>query len=222
MNKLVIITVCDFFECIYQIVSFYRKELDEADIIIVDDSKRNPLYLLTHQKELKCTLIQNSNSGDLRNAFISALQIMESVYNKKYDLIITNEHDIIPNVKTLYACLHIFINNFLMRDIASVSTIYKWNDIDCYPTNPDWYNGWTILNTDEVGECKVVGIPGVPFGFSLWKPNIIQLLNNEKLPMLLHLDSEFGKLIYSKGYHHIRLVDYYVEHYKRGVKSWKN
>ena len=38
MNKLVIIPVCNFIDVLNKIVNFYIKYLDEADIIIVDDS----------------------------------------------------------------------------------------------------------------------------------------------------------------------------------------
>jgi len=220
MNKLVIIPICDFFDCIYTIVSFYLKNLDEADIIIVTDGVRDNTEWLQGSIQKNCIIIRNSKPGNLRNAIYSAYKYMQK--SRSYDLVITNEHDVIPNEDSLYACLHVFEDKKAMRGMASVSTVYKWNGKDCYPSHPNWYNGWTVLNGYGVGECKIAAAQGIPFGFALWKPEIIDLLNNKDLPLIWKLDSRFGELVYSKGYHHIRLVDYYVEHYKQGVKSWKN
>ena len=222
MNKLVIIPVCNFFDCFNQIIAFYDEHLDEANIVIIDDSTDSRMMII-HNITGKYNLItlRNNKKGYLSNAFLQGIEYAEKRFDKQYDLIITNEHDVVPNVETLYACLSAFENKEIMRDIASVSTIYKWKGQDCYPTHPHWYNGWTILNVPGVGECKVIGAQGVPFGFTLWKPQVLKLLNNKTLPPIWKLDSHFGQVVYDKGYHHIRLIDYFVEHYNGGVKSWK-
>lgn len=221
MNKLVIIPVCNFFDCIDEIIGLYNDWLEEAHIIVVDDSTDGKQFINSRIDDKRILYIRNHKQGDLRNAFFSGLNFSENFWKIKYDLVITNEHDVIPKLNALYACLSVFENTKLMRDVASVSTIYKWQDKDCYPSHPHWYNGWTISNVPGVGECKVLGAQGIPFGFALWRPEIIKMLNDDSLPLLWKLDSKFGELVYSKGYKHIRLIDYFVEHYNGGIKSWK-
>lgn len=200
MNKLVIIPVYKFHLLVNDIRKFYEENLDEADIIVIDDS--------AGCLGLKASIILGHTQSEIKN-------------NKEYDLIIINEHDVIPNESALYACLEVFTKTIENKDVASVSTIYKHNNKDCYPSHVDWYNGITVMDDHLFGEVKYVGLQGIPFGFSLWKPKALKLIENIKLPDTWKLDSEFGKLLGDKGYHHLRLIDYQVEHYNKGVRSWK-
>lgn len=221
MNTLVIIPVCNFYELLNKIIDFYTINLDEADIIIVDDSNSSALssFVLNTRRKILMTL--NTKHGYLGQAFLDGLFVAETEYNKKYDLVITNEHDVIPNVEALYACLHIFRSVNERKEVASVSTIYKYNNFMCYPSHPNWNKGITIFKDNLCGEVKYVGRQGVPFGFTLWKRIVFDEFDLSKLPPIWKLDSAFGRLLEEKGYHHLRLIDFYVEHYKRGIKSWK-
>ena len=221
MNTLVIIPVCNFIELLNTIITFYAVNLNEADIVVVDDGDKLAItpFFIDVKKEIAITV--NTRHGYLSQAYLDGMFVAENHFGKKYDLVITNEHDVVPTLKSLYACLEVFNRSLCVENVASVSTIYKWNHNDCYPTHPHWYNGTTLYEDKLCGEVKFVGMQGVPFGFTLWKEKALKLLSPNELPPIWKLDSEFGKFLFNKGYHHLRLTDFFVLHHNKGVKSWK-
>lgn len=221
MNKLVIIPVHEFADMLKRIVEFYKQHLEECDIVIINDSKVLKKCYIGALVDTKAKVINSKSNRNLAGNILQAFDFAKESFGKEYDLIITNEHDVMPTVDALYACLSVFENKKVFNGFASVSTLYKWNNEICYPTSKDWLNGWSIQNIPLVGDARVIGKQGVPFGFALWKPEAINQIREMSFDGVLYADTKFGEFLYKRGYHHIRLINYHVEHFNKGVKSWR-
>ena len=210
MRTLVIVPIYNYFELVNKIVSFYNHSLDEADVLIVNDGKIIP-NLIYDNHDYSYANNPPDFHGDLR--YIYSHYYDES----EYDCIIINEHDVLPNEQSLYACMDTFEN--CDQWCASVSCMYNWRGIPCYPGNPNWLLEEPYIK-NHCGVISRVNKMGVPFAFSLWKPHALKLINDNQLPKLWKLDSAFGIILNNAGYYHLRLKDYYVEHAQGGIKSW--
>lgn len=215
MSKIVVIPEFNFQDLIYQIVEFYRKHLDEAIILITTNRLKEVGALNDFSKNV---FVVYSQPG-LKNAYKTAYKFNALNYNK--DIMIINEHDVIPNVNALYSCLHIF-ENPPIDDVASVSCNYSFNGEYCYPSSPNWFKDKPIISRPDVGKIARIGNQGVPFGFSIWKAKLFENIGDPIFPDTWKLDYHFGSYVHNElGMWHLRLLDYSVEHFNGGVKSWK-
>lgn len=231
MKLVCVVPSYNYIEGVYLISKWLNNNLnkvcDEYTVLIYDDGNfKSHLSIYNEISKFKFFKVIHSdiNTGDLKKAFSLAVDIALA---KKYDAILTIEHDCIPKLDTLIAMINVY-KNFEIRsklNISSVSAMYKWNNTYCYPVADHWFkdgdneeNG--TFNLDSVGLVRRVGRPGVPFLFTLWNPSILALIKNESFPKMLRLDSEFGKFLFEKGYYSLRLLDYYTEHEQGGKKSW--
>lgn len=215
MKKLVIIPEFNFTELLVEIVSFYRKHLEEAQIIITTQQLDKFHFLKEFTKNVHIVYVQPGLKYAYKRAY------MLNKLNFGCELFIINEHDIIPNTNALYACLHI-MEDPPIDDVGSVSCNYKWNDNYCYPYSPNWFKDKPIIERNDVGRIVRVGAQGVPFSFSIWRSHLFENIDDPIFPDTWKLDYHFGNHVYTeKGFWHLRLLDYHVEHYEKGVNSWK-
>jgi len=220
-NPLVIIP--SYKQSVNNIVDFYLEYLDEALIINFDDFKKQA----NCYADGKMTCSYNyQNDNELKG--VLALAHTEWIASeKKYDYIVINEHDVIPNERSLYACIDIFqkmIKNPSMQPkLASVSCVYRWNGFHCYPSHTNWWNDKFFIRpeVEHVGDVRQIYSQGVPFGFSIWNPEALVFSKMEELPKTWKLDSKSGEFLHAQGFSHLRLLDYSVQHINRGVNSWK-
>lgn len=219
MSKLVVIPVCDFIELLPKIIQFYTKHLSEAQIFIVDDCKKENIK---HFQEIWRNIIIHDNQFPqlaLKGSLFSAYLMNQSTFKK--DIIIINEHDVIPDEHALYAMLHIF-EDAPVENYASVSCVYRDGEKLCYPSHKNWFKDKPQLHVNGIGRIALVQTQGIPFGFSIWKAELFKDIDLPYLPDIWKLDYLFGKYIWQRfGLYHMRLLDYSVQHYKKGVRSWE-
>ena len=211
MNKVVIIPVYGFVDYVTPLINFYKDNLEEAKIMIINSKGDGSC------KEFKdVSIIDNGSKITLKNAIKTGCQF---AVDNQADMVIINEHDVMPSVDALYASLHAF-QEYYYEVYASVSCIYRWDGRPCYPTHPNWFLDQPRWEENGLGRVSAVAGQGVPFGFSLWKTEVIANVDREELPDVWKLDYQFGKMCFEEfGWKHLRLLDYYVEHHKMGVKS---
>ena len=216
LTKLVVIPVCNFWDLIPSIITFYRRHLDEAKILIVNDCRRKSVDVSMWKN---VEVVKSSYNKGLKGSLQTAYDY--DIANVGSDVMIINEHDVIVNEITLYASLHLF-ENPVFSDFASVSPVYMHDKKMCYPSHPNWYKDKPQVSRADIGRIAKVMSQGVPFGFSLWRPNVFKDVVSKKFPNTWKLDYKFGKYVYEElGLCHMRMLDYYVEHFNEGVNSWK-
>jgi len=216
MTAKVIIPVFHFTKILEKIIAFYREHLDDAIIIIMNDGVEHTLDYLNNDNVI---VIDNIIHNDLSWAFLYA---DSNGITDSTDVIITNEHDVMPSAEALYAGLEVYLHMRHMMNVASVSFIYQWKGVNCYPTHEAWITKYDSLVDDSAyGTISIVGSQGVPFGCAIWNPDAFKHLSTEGLPTVKSLDSQFGALLYALGYTQLRMLNYTVEHYNGGVKSWR-
>lgn len=213
MTAKVIIPVYGFTGLLPAIMKFYKDNLEEALVFVVND---DPKMSLSGFSDENAIISNNMIRGDLRHTFHHYTE-----YTETTDIVITNEHDVMPKLDALYAGLTVFEQMRREMKLASVSCMYFWNDVLCYPSHPNWYKDEKIDIGEKFGRAAILGAQGVPFGFTIWDSKALSLIDNTSLPKIWKLDSAFGVLLNGHGYNHIRLIDYNVEHYNKGVNSWK-
>ena len=221
MNKLVVIPA--YQQNVNNIVDFYIKHLDEADIIVFDDYEK----VFKFYRFGECESVHSyENERQLKGVF-SIVYDRFFVSHIFYDCVIINEHDVKPNESSLYACLDVFekmaeapLNE---AKLASVSCVYQWNGFHCYPSHTNWWKDKKFIREqlNHVGDVRRIGSQGVPFGFSVWNPEALVFSKMDELPNIWKLDSKAGEFLNQQGYYHLRLLDYKVQHINGGVNSWK-
>lgn len=209
----VIIPVFGFKGVLPDILSLYKEYLDEAQVLVVNDKPGTFLHMFANNHAI---FLNNEVNGDLKYTYSHYLKYTESC-----DYVITNEHDVVPTSAALYACISAYQQLSEVMKIASVSCVYRWNGKECYPSHPNWHKDKRFDIGPEYGRATLVGAQGVPFGFAVWSPEALALIDNDRLPKVWKLDSEFGVLLNEAGYHHVRLLDYTAYHYDCGINSWK-
>lgn len=128
------------------------------------------------------------------------------------------ETDAIPNLKTFEAMISKFIEE--KNDgakIASVSPMYTWLGSYVYPTHSHWLTDPLYSHHSRLGEIRVAH--AVPFLFSVWEPLLFMEINNKKFRSFIGLDTDFGKNATQKGFKHLRLINYNIEHERGGKNS---
>lgn len=213
MRIKVIVPVFGFTEALSDIIEFYLKCLPSAKVIIVNTGERGSLELY---KRYPVHIYDSRYGSSLKGAWMYHCDDEEA-----YDLVITNEHDVVPSPSALKAAIEAYRLYCTEFDVASVSCVYACDGEVCYPTNPAWFIGEKLLDFPHIGSVGKVGKEGVPFGFGVWAADVFDLIATEGLPPTVYLDSRFGALLHSLGYVCLRLLEHRVEHRHRGVKSWR-
>ncbi len=137
-----------------------------------------------------------------------------------HDAVLTAETDAVPTQSAFAAMMNVFQRSS-DPSLASVSSTYRWAGRPCYPTHPHWFSMGTHITDgtsqhEETGRVGLVGSAGVPFIFTLWNPTALAVVSDENLPTFWKLDSQLGRLLHKRGFHHQRLIDRHVEHYGGG------
>lgn len=207
------------------IVEEFRKLDIKYDVIVYNDNENNvnlkSFKLISNYKNFKIIHV-SKNTADLRIPYKMASQ---NAITKNHDAVLIIEADAIPDSEAFEKMLEVYLHPF-KKPLASVSPMYTWNKQHCYPTNTHWLtDGLNIpggrAKCRGAGTVADVGEPGVPFVFSLWNPEALDMIHNG-LPTIVSLDQQLGKLLHEKGYHHLRVLEASIEHVDGGKRSWKN
>tara|TARA_Y100000385_G_scaffold59022_1_gene57120 strand:+ start:426 stop:992 length:567 start_codon:yes stop_codon:yes gene_type:complete len=134
------------------------------------------------------------------------------------DVVQIIETDAVPNMRCLNAMLRVYQEE-LSNQIGSVTPMYKWQGKFCYPTHNHWHRDPSYKRHPKLGHINNVGGCGVPFLYSLWRPNLMEYINRPSFKHLIHLDRDFGNHLHKMGYKHLRLTEHSVDHYGGGRKS---
>ena len=221
-----IIPAYDYTEGVLNLSHWIKETFNILDIkyhvIVHNDNEKltnDPVYKIISQYSDFEIIHVVKNTCDLK----IPLKIASNyAIENNHDAVLVLESDAVPNIETFKKMLEVY-NDPILKPLASVSPIYKWKNQICYPSNKRWFDVHDSLKHiyNSAGTVVDVGLPGVPFLFSLWKPDILNMINDD-MPNMVGLDSYFGKKIAEKGYHHLRLLNYHVEHINGGKRSWMN
>ena len=215
-----IIPTYNFLEGVKRISHWISNEYhflaSEQKIVIVNDGS-DPKYSRDFERLNKLENFRVVPSQGKQSLKHSILTGYEAVKDWKPDIINIIETDALPQTATLQAMIRVYRE--AKGNVGSVSPVYTWNGQNCYPTHKHWFSDTPAREHFSTGTVRDVGGCGVPFLFSIWKPELFELMRDEKLPHLAHLDSEFGKKVHDAGYRHLRVTNYTIEHWKGGRQS---
>ena len=139
----------------------------------------------------------------------------------KPDVVHITETDADPNLKALKDMLHIYFEEEA-NQVGSVSPMYTWQGRECYPTHRHWSTDQIYKKHPHYGIIRKVGGCGVPLLYSLWRPLLLQSINQPSFPPFISLDSNFGRYVFGLGYKHLRVTGVSVDHVGGGKKSHPN
>ena len=122
------------------------------------------------------------------------------------------------DVGTIEAMYNIYKEECL-NNTASVSPMYTYGTKYCYPTHRHWHTDPIYKTHSKYGVIRHTSA-GVPFLCSMWNPNMFNFLD-EIDKKIIHVDGDLGKLVYKKGFKHLRLYNHNIGHYKGGKNSRK-
>lgn len=145
----------------------------------------------------------SGKENSLKNSILKAVQSMPNV--DCYNII---EADAIPNEEALRVMLQAYQT---LPQVGGISPVYKWKDRYCYPTHQHWFNDPVYQNG-----IRKVGTAGIPFLFSLWKPEALRMIDDPGLPEVYHLDTLLGKKVVKSGMSFYRMLNCEIEHYRGG------
>lgn len=141
------------------------------------------------------------------------------------DVVHISETDAVPTLKAFKQMLYVYFEEEDKR-VGSVSPMYTWHGHNCYPTHRHWSTDPLYKRHPQYGIIRDVGHPGVPFLYSLWRPNLLENINQSAFPPFISLDSKFGNYVHGLGYKHLRVTSASIDHFGGGKKSstkeWKN
>jgi hypothetical protein len=198
------------------ITNEYHFLATEQMIVIVNDGS-DPSHAHEFERLKKLpnfTVVDSIGHRSLKDAILTGYDIVK---DWKPDLINIIETDALPQTSTLQAMIRVYKE--AKGNIGSVSPIYTWDNKNCYPTHKHWFSDSPTRENFSTGNVREPGVCGVPFLFSIWNPVLFELMRDESLPHLGHLDSEFGKKVHNAGYRHLRLTNYTIEHWMKGRQS---
>jgi hypothetical protein len=153
----------------------YPKLFSDYKLTFVSDL-RSPVHTrlfdeLSKNKKVECIFSDHPKS--LKHSLIRGI---ENLGNAEIVNII--EADAIPKLSTLAAMLEVYESR---KDVGAVGCMFSWKGKRCYPTHFHWYTDALFdSNFGRVGEVREVGKPGIPFLFSLWKPEAISIMKKHK------------------------------------------
>jgi len=128
------------------------------------------------------------------------------------------ETDGVPNLKTFKHLLHIYFEEE-NNQVGSVTPMYTWQGRKCYPTHNHWSTDEIYKKHPKYGIIRKVGGCGVPLLYSMWKPFLMQSIDQPKFPPFISLDSNFGRYVFELGLKHLRVTGVSIEHFGGGKKS---
>lgn len=210
----VIITTCNWFGNIWNIVNWLDYHKDEFEkIIIVDNSTTDEsIEILKDLSEVSfLTVMKNKFIRDLRKS-------LEIAYNNlDNDLpILTIESDAKPDYEVLFKLLYYFEHYSKEMKVASIGPFYDNGSSDYYPVHSHWYTDKIILEReDTIRDCHMAGNP---FLFSLWNNKAFAEIKNVK-KNFIGVDSEISRITFEKGYKHLRLSNMSITHINGGKNS---
>ena len=188
--------------------------------MILINSHSNP-RCVTYLKKLEhaypwVSLVNSSVQRSLKDALWTGWNSRDR--NFVPDVVQITETDAVPTISTLLPMLKLFFEEE-DKQVGSVTPMYKWQGSFCYPTHNHWHNDPLYKRHPHLGPITNVGGCGVPFLYSLWRPNLIEYINKPQFKELIHLDRDFGNHIHQLGYKHLRMKNYSVDHHGGGRKS---
>ena len=194
--------------------NWYDIIFDKFNCIVVDNmsSEAEDIFELTEKYDW-CDFKVNNKKGSLKNSLLLGYEYA-TWHNS--DVIQIIETDAVMNVKAIKAMANVF-NEEKENDIASVTPMYKWMTKYCYPTHAHWHTDPIYKQHEEYGTIRQTAA-GVPFLCSFWNINMFEYMP-EVSKEFMSCDGEFGQLVYKKGFKHLRLYQYDVQHYNRGKNS---
>jgi len=194
----------------------YHFFTSEYKILVVDDNSdlSNSKDFERLSKLENFEVIKSRGKRSLKDAILTGY---DHVKDWNPDLINIIETDAIPQTNTMQALIRTYIEGG--DRVGSVSPMYKWENEYCYPTHKNWLLEPKTPEIFSCGDVREVGASGVPFLFSVWRPELFELMKDESLPNLRSLDSEFGLKVHQAGYRHLRTLGVSIEHWKRGMQS---
>ena len=231
MKITVIIPAYNYLEGVRHLVDWYTKTLpkhvSDYQIIVYNDcsDEKHITDFNEISKTQKVIIIHGkpSNHGNLQIPYAVAAH---SALSNSHDAVLISETDALPTEDTFSKMLQVFQNPY-KKPLASVSAMYTWQGNFCYPTHKHWFQDGDQMKHDGkhtylngIGIVRCVGQPGVPFLFSLWKPEILKYVKSNSFRKMVGLDSDFGKFCHENGYVHLRLTQCSIEHTNGGRKSW--
>ncbi len=184
------------------------------------NSHSNPRCLKTikvlSNKYEWATLVHSTIQGSLKDALWTGWKLRDKSFIP--DVVNIIETDAVPNTKCFLGMLNLYFEE-VDNQVGSVTPMYKWKGEYCYPTHSHWHRDPTYKKHNKLGLINNVGGCGVPFLYSLWRPNLIEYINRPNFKTLIHLDRDFGNHIHKLGYRHLRMTNYSADHHGGGRKS---
>lgn len=210
----VIITTCNWFDNIWNIVNWLDKHKDNFQQVLIvdnstDDKSREILEDLSKVSFIK--VIKNPVVRNLRNSlYLAATQLQNDLP------ILTIESDAIPDIRVFEKLFHYYLKFNEKERIASIGPFYQNNGIDCYPVHKHWYADKVIYSSeDEIRDC---GGAGNPFLFSLWNQSAFSEIAN-LTKNFIGVDTELSKITFELGFKHLRLSNMRITHLNGGKNS---
>lgn len=198
------------------ISSEYHFLASDHRVVVVDDGS-DPHYVREFNRLSKLenfTVLPSRGTRSLKDAILTGYDYVKDWEPEVIHII---ETDALPQTATLQAMLRVYRE--ARGKVGSVSPIYTWKGNNCYPTHKHWFSDPPARENFSTGSVREPGECGVPFLFSVWKPELFELMRDDSLPHLASLDSEFGKKIHQAGYRHLRVTNYTIEHWMGGKNS---
>jgi hypothetical protein len=215
-----IIPTYNFLQGVKRISHWITKEYhflaSEYRVIIVNDGS-DPKYNADFNRLGKLenfSIIPSRGKQSLKHALLTGY---DAVKDWRPDIINVIETDALPQTSTLQAMIRVYKEG--RGNVGSVSPIYTWAGQNCYPTHKHWFSDSPAREHFSTGSVREPGLCGVPFLFSIWRPELFELMKDERLPDLASLDSEFGRKVHEAGYRHLRVTNHSIEHWMGGKQS---
>ena len=191
---------------------------DNFKVILVNShsDSRTVRSLTTFTQFPWVSLCNSTVEGSLKDALWTGWKNRDKAF--KPDVVHITETDALPNLSTLKAMLSLYFEEE-NKQVGSVTPMYKWNGNFCYPTHAHWHKDPLYKKHPHLGQITNVGGCGVPFLYSLWRPQLLQYINRTAFKPLIHLDRDFGNHIHRLGFKHLRMKKYSVDHMGGGRQS---
>ncbi len=222
---LVLIPIHNYKEGVQRLLRFVENNYftlfreDNVKVMLInshsDDDVVNELYQ-AEKKYSWATVVHSTIKRSLKDALWTGWSQRDKSFIP--DVVQIIETDAVPNMKCLRSMLTLYKEE-IGNQLASVTPMYKWQGKFCYPTHNHWHRDPSYKRHSKLGPINNVGGCGVPFLYSLWRPNLMEYINRPSFKHLIHLDRDFGNHLHKMGYKHLRLTKYSVDHYGGGRKS---
>jgi hypothetical protein len=190
----------------------YPKLFDAYRVFLICDDP-DSAYALQGLKNDDIIVETTPTRNSLKGSLIRGVALA-----RLFEADVTNiiEADAVPRFTTLAAMTRAFET---LPMTGAVSPLYDWQGEICYPCHPHWFTDPLIdANYPGVGEVRGVGECGIPFLFSLWKPEALDVIcrHESALPEVYQLDGSIGRLVVQEGLRFYRLINHSAGHFNGG------